>query len=140
MEREGKPAVVFIRMSPQLRDGLRVAADDAGCSLNAFVVQVLAAAAGDPSRFRPTRSFDEVAAPEVERDGRGFPLAGRARMLHIGARCNFIEVTTSEVGHSEMVRLVRKYDVEDPGYFVEWERLRTIEREARIREGRRGVV
>jgi hypothetical protein len=34
-------------MTPQLRDGLRDAADQAGTSLNAFAVQVLAAAAGD---------------------------------------------------------------------------------------------
>jgi hypothetical protein len=140
MDREAKPAVVFVRMSPQLRDGLRVAADDAGCSLNAFVVQVLAAAAGDPSRFRTSRTFDAGAETDIERDWRGFPLTGRARMLHISARCNFIDVTTSEVGFSEMVRLVRSYDAEDPGYFVEWQRLRTIEREARIREGRRAAA
>ena len=25
-----------------------------------------------------------------------------------------------KVGSAEMVRLVKKYDAEDPGYFVEW--------------------
>jgi hypothetical protein len=29
-------------------------------------------------------------------------------------------VTELEVASAEMVRLVKKYDAEDPGYFVEW--------------------
>ena len=36
------------------------------------------------------------------------------------------------VGSSEMVRLVKHYDADDPGYFVEWLRQRTAERQGQI--------
>jgi hypothetical protein len=140
MDREAKPAVVFIRMSPQLRDGLRVAAGDARCSLNAFVVQVLAAAAGDPSRFRVPRAHDEAAEPELERDALGYPLDRRARGDHIAARTDYIAAMCAEMTDAEVVVIVKKHDAEDPGYFVEWARLRRVEHAAREREGHRGAA
>jgi hypothetical protein len=36
-----------------------------------------------------------------------------------------------ELGAEEMVALVKRFDAEEPGYFVEWQRLRKAEREAR---------
>ena len=39
-------------MSSSLRDALHSAAAAAGCSLNGYALQILAAAAGDPARFR----------------------------------------------------------------------------------------
>jgi hypothetical protein len=140
MDRETKRAVVFIRMSPQLRDGLRVAADDAGCSLNAFVVQVLSAAAGDPSRFRAPRANDEAAEPELERDALGYPLDRKARGEHIAARTDYIAAMCREMTSGEAVVVVKKHDAEDPGYFVEWARLRRIEHAAREREDRPGAA
>jgi hypothetical protein len=47
MTDEPRPASLHLRMAPHLREALRDAARAAGCSLNAFAVQVLAAAAGD---------------------------------------------------------------------------------------------
>jgi hypothetical protein len=41
-----KPAVVYVRMAPALRDALRDHADACGLSLNAFAVHALAAASG----------------------------------------------------------------------------------------------
>ena len=71
--RDSRPAVVFLRMSPQLREGLREAADRAGCSLNAFAVQILATAAGDPARFRARspHEVEEIVGSGVERDALG---------------------------------------------------------------------
>lgn len=143
MARDTRPAVVFLRMSPQLRDGLRDAADDAGCSLNAYAVQVLAAAAGDPGRFRLSGTHEESKSPDVndlERDALGYPLERKARWEHSIARNEFIATMDAELGPEEMVALVKRFDAEEPGYFVEWRRLRTAEREARESEGRRGAA
>jgi hypothetical protein len=130
-------------MSPQLRDGLREAATAAGCSLNAFAVQVLAAAAGDPARFRPSGPHEEPESPDVnelERDALGYPLERIARAQHSGARNDFIGTMGNELGPDEMVALVKRFDAEEPGYFVEWQRIRNAERAAREFEGRRGAA
>jgi hypothetical protein len=143
MARDPRPAVVFLRMSPQLRDGLRDAADDAGCSLNAFAVQVLAAAAGDPGRFRGTGSREASESSDVdelERDALGYPLRWKERWEHSGARNEFIGTMETELGVEEMVALVKKLDAENPGYFVEWYRLRKAEREVRESGDRRGAA
>ena len=143
MARDPRPAVVFLRMSPQLRDGLRDAADDAGCSLNAFAVQVLAAAAGDPGRFRVSQSQEASEAPDVdelERDALGYPLRSRERWAHAGARSEFIGTMETELGAEEMVALVKRLDAENPGYFVEWYQLRKAEREVRESGDRRGAA
>jgi HicB family len=49
-----KPAVVYVRMAPALRDALREHAESSGLSLNAFVVHALAAASG-PEFLRHVR-------------------------------------------------------------------------------------
>ncbi len=46
---------VTLRMAPQLHAALRASALDAGCSLNSFALQVLAAAAGDRAEFRAVK-------------------------------------------------------------------------------------
>ncbi|MDP9332735.1 MAG: hypothetical protein M3Q30_05425 [Actinomycetota bacterium] len=143
MARDPRPAVVFLRMSPQLREGLRNAAADAGCSLNSFSVQVLAAAAGDPVRFRVSGSHEESEAPDVdelERDALGYPLRWKERWAHSGARNEFIGTMGTELGSKEMVALVKRLDAEDPGYFVEWQRLRMAEREVQESGDRRGAA
>ena len=142
MARDPRPAVVFLRMSPQLREGLRQAADRAGCSLNAFAVQILATAAGDPARFRAQSSHEEseTAASEVERDALGYPLEWKQRWRHSIARNEFIGTMGIELGSEEMVARVKRIDAEDPGYFVEWLRLRTDEREAQESADRRGAA
>lgn len=122
-----------MRMAPQLREALRDAADNAGCSMNAFAVQVLAAAAGDPARFRVPKSAKEVAADDIdalddlERDPLGYPLAWHERGEHMAARGEFVAVMDSELGTSEMVALVKHLDREDPAHFVRWMRIRRAE-------------
>ena len=121
MARDPKPAVVFLRMSPQLREGLRAAANEAGCSLNAFAVQVLAAAAGDPARFRQLiESAGPAAAPEIERDARGYPLDWKHRWDHICSRQEYSLRTDVHVSGDE----IRRIDREDPGFYVRWARER----------------
>jgi hypothetical protein len=112
-------------MSPQLREGLRAAADGAGLSVNAYAVQVLAAAAGDPARFRaPVPEAEAVDLRTLERDALGFPLRSKERREHSSARSVFMDAMMSEAP-DEWFALVKKYDSEDPGYYVEWMRRRT---------------
>src|SRR4029079_9892789 len=91
MKRPGS-AQVTLRMSPQLRDALRASALDAGCSLNAFAIQVLASAAGHRARFRgtaetgPTAEETRVELRELRRNDQGFPLEHKARYEHLHAR------------------------------------------------------
>ena len=101
---------MHLRMSPQLRESLRAAASDAGCSLNAFAVQVLSAAAGDAARFR---SVDDASArKEAARPTQRW----RSRF----ARNEFMKRMAEEMGSSAMFGLVRRLDADDPGYFLEW--------------------
>ena len=77
--------------------------------MNAFAVQVLAAAAGDPGRFRLSGSGGESESPDVnelERDALGYPLERIARAQHSGARNEFIGTMDVELGSEEMVALV----------------------------------
>ena len=97
-------------MSPQLRESLRDAANDAGCSLNAFAVQVLSAAAGDAARFR------SVAEAEVRAEAVRPKQEWKSRM----ARNDFMRVKGEEMGSVAMAELVRRLDAENPGYFLEW--------------------
>jgi HicB family len=122
MPRDRRPAALLLRMAPQLRDGLRAAAAEAGCSVNAFAVQVLAAAAGDPSRFRGAAPADgsEEQVRELERDELGYPIDRRARQLHIAARSAFLSSLEGTMPASEWVPIVKRYDAEDPAHFVEW--------------------
>jgi hypothetical protein len=128
MRTEHQAAVVYLRMTPQLRDALRDAADHAGTSLNAYAVQVLAAAAGDPSRFRATvdRSVTSDEA-EIKRDGRGFPLNEHEERRHRLARSDFIGLMGMELGSKAMFALVTRLDAEDPGHNVRWQRERQAE-------------
>jgi hypothetical protein len=117
-------------MSPQLREALRAAAAKAGCSVNAYAVQVLAAAAGDPARFRaPVMEPEETDVRDLERDALGFPLRSKERRHHSAARSEFMDAIMNQAP-DEWVGLVRKYDAEDPGYYVEWQRRRRAEQQA----------
>jgi len=100
-------------MAPQLRDALRRAADNAGVSMNAYAVQVLATAAGDPACFRAT--VDER-PPEISRPAR--------ERLRRAARQEFMEATAAEIGWAEAGPLLRRYDAEDPDYFLAWKERR----------------
>jgi hypothetical protein len=101
---------MHLRMSPQLRESLRAAASEAGCSLNAFAVQVLSAAAGDAARFR---SVDDS---NVRQEAARPPQKWRSRL----ARNDFIRVKGRETGWVGLTALVHRLDTEDPGYFLEW--------------------
>ena len=70
----------------------------------------------------------------------GYPLERIARAQHSGARNDFIGTMGNELGPDEMVALVKRFDAEEPGYFVEWQRIRNAERAAREFEGRRGAA
>ena len=122
MARQHRPASVLLRMSPQLREGLRAAAEGAGLSVNAYAVQVLAAAAGDPARFRaPVPEPEEIDVRTLERDATGYPLAWRERWAHSEARSAFMD-SVMRRPDDEWTALIRKYDREDPGFYVEWYR------------------
>ena len=106
--------------------------------MNAFAVQILAAAAGDPSRFRDPPDTAPVDS-EIKRDALGYPLEWAARWQHAGARSEYIGVMdASDVPSAEWVPLVKKYDAEDPGFYVEWLRLRQTVHEGRGSGDRRG--
>lgn len=90
--------------------------------MNAFAVQVLAAAAGDPARFRaPVPEPKEPDVRDLQRDALGYPLTWRERAEHMSARSAFMDSVMSRPT-DEWVALIRKYDAEDPGYYVEWHR------------------
>ena len=76
-------------MSRSLRDALHSAAAAAGCSLNAYALQILAAAAGDPARFRSAAAGATGGPRDLVRDERGVPLQLEARGRHIVARSAF---------------------------------------------------
>ena len=124
METRARPAIVTLRMSRSLRDSLHSAAAAAGCSLNGYALQILAAAAGDAARFRIV-AVDATDEPrDLARDERGFPLQLKARSLHIVARSAFFEAMAAESDAVTADRFVREHDHEDPAFFVEWYRSR----------------
>ena len=105
-------------MSPQLCDALRHAADQAGCSMNSYAVQVLAAASGDPACFRAS-----VDAPDPARPNQQWRLRA--------ARNDFIRIMSMmsmEIGAGKALVLVNEYDTANPGYYLEWQQQRDAER------------
>lgn len=126
-----KPARLNLRLSPQLLDGLRAAAAEAGCSLNAFAVQVLAAAAGHAARFRgiagaqATPEEQRVDRRDIPRDYRGYPVTPTARFEHIGARDAFIQAMEKEMPFSDVMKMVAELDENDPGHYVDWKQARS---------------
>jgi hypothetical protein len=116
MPNNERAAVVHLRMSPQLRDALRRAALNAGCSMNAYAVQVLATAAGDPACFRAN-----VDAPhESPRPAQTW--------RHKAARESFMFTMAEQIGFTAANALVKKYDAEDPGFYIPWWERRAAER------------
>ncbi len=112
-------------MSPQLKQGLKDAAAFAGCSLNAYVVQVLAAAAGHRVRFRgdaETGPTEEEAHDELrtlDRSPRGVPIDWNERTRHRDAyRDWFLAAQQARVG--PLGRVVAHIERECPWHFVEW--------------------
>ena len=124
METRARPAIVTLRMSRSLRDSLHSAAAAAGCSLNGYALQILAAAAGDAARFRSAAADATDEPRDLARDERGVPLQLKARGLHIVARSAFLEATMAESDAVTADRLVRQHELEDPAFFVEWYRSR----------------
>jgi hypothetical protein len=106
-------------MAPHLREALRDAARAAGCSLNAFAVQVLAAAAGDAARFRSLH----------EPDARPALAPARQTWRLRAARNEFIGTMGIEIGSLARSALMRRLDAEDPEYYLEWQRARATGRE-----------
>jgi hypothetical protein len=129
MPRNPKSAVVAVRMAPSLREGLKQAADDEGCSLNAYIVQVLAAAAGHRARFRgsaetgpePGEQRDELR--ELPRKNGGNPVDWTEYHRHIGARETFRDAATREHGLMITVRMMLFADFNCPWHYVQWKEL-----------------
>jgi hypothetical protein len=96
MTNRARPAIVTLRMSRSLRDALHDAACAEGCSLNGY-----------------------------DRDERGVPLRPKARSEHLAARQAFFEAMAAEDGVAAADRLVRRHELEDPAFFVEWSRRRS---------------
>jgi hypothetical protein len=124
MQTRPRPAIVTLRMSRPLRDALHSAAAASGCSLNGYALQILAAAAGDPARFRNVAAYATDEPRDLARDERGFPLQLAARSLHIAARSAFFEAMAVESDAITADRLVQERDLEDPAFFVGWYRSR----------------
>jgi hypothetical protein len=122
-------------MAPEVRESLRAAAHDAGCSMNAYAVQILAAASGDPARFRGGTARASGTG-EIERDDAGIPLDWKLRWAHSTARNEFIAAMDQQLPAVEVSALVKELDARNPGYFVEWRRLRRAEEAARDRANR----
>ena len=124
MDTRARPAIVTLRMSRSLRDSLHSAAAAAGCSLNGYALQILAAAAGDAARFRSAAADATDELRDLARDERGVPLQLKARGQHIVARSAFFEAMAAEFDAVTADRLVREHELEDPAFFVEWYRSR----------------
>lgn len=126
MARTKKPVNVFLRMSAQLRDGLKAAAEDAGLSLNAYAVQVLASAAGDPARFRVPSAEEKQAVDDphglrsLDRDERGYPLSFGARYTHSACRQHYGLHTLELVADGHHWPLIKWIDENAPWHYVEW--------------------
>ena len=116
-------------MSPPLRDGLKESAAAAGCSLNAYIVQVLAASAGHRARFRGTVETGPTAEEHLddlrslERNEFGYPLDWKERWRHTGARQAWVFAMEKRTDFSAAMALVRRIDAECPWHYVEWEEL-----------------
>ena len=56
----------------------------------------------------------------------GYPFEWRPRAEHVNARSHFIAEMNvqTEMSKDDWHTLIKKYDAEDPGYFVEWWQLR----------------
>jgi len=107
-------------MSRSLRDALHSAAAADGCSLNAYALQVLASAAGDAARFRSGTITVGDEPRDIARGERGIPLKPKDRGEHLRARQEYFEAMAAESGAVAADRLVRQYEADDPGFFVEW--------------------
>ena len=83
---------------------------------------------------------EQPGVDELERDALGYPLRRKERWAHVGARSDFIGAMETELGPNEMVALVKRLDAEDPGYFVEWQRIRMAEREVQGYGDHRGAA
>ena len=129
MARNPKSAVVAVRMAPSLRDGLKQAADDEGCSLNAYVVQVLAAAAGHRARFRGTVEAGPTAVEQQDdlrtlpRGNSGMPVDWTEKDRHRNARGSFQTVAMSEHEQTVVVEMILFADFNCPWHYVEWKEL-----------------
>ena len=116
-------------MSPALKEGLREAAAAAGCSINAYIVQVVAAAAGHRARFRgtaetgpaPDERLDELRA--LPRNDQGFPISFKERDQHRWARKAWVDMIEKRFDFGTAMRGVRHADFNCPWFYVEWEQL-----------------
>src|SRR3954470_7277032 len=130
MPRNPNAAVLSVRMSPELREGLRAAAAASGCSVNAYCVQVLAASAGHRTRFRgsaesgPTEAEQRDDVRALDRNRRGVPQIWREKDRHIAARNLFIErLQRDGFNISQVMRAVEYVDPTCPWHYVEWAEL-----------------
>ncbi len=113
-------------MSPPLRDGLKESAAAAGCSLNAYIVQVLAASAGHRARFRGTVETGPTVEEQVsdvrslDRNSYGYPYDWKQRWRHTGARQAWVTAVEQRMDFSSVMALVRQIDAVCPWHYVEW--------------------
>ena len=130
MTRATSPAVLYLRISPALRDGLRAASDEAGLSLNAYAAQVLAAAAGHKAAFRDAAVPTEIAEAEqtaglrdLRRKPDGYPIAFRERDRHVAALHAWVETLRKTMNFADLMKLKYRIDIECPWFYVEWREL-----------------
>jgi len=127
MPRNPKPAVLTLRMAPQLRESLHAAAHEAGCSLNQYATQVLATVGGNIAAFRtrvsaaagPENAVEKIARLlDRDRNTKHEPSFLSGRELHRIARREYL--ASKPLPDNEMSPHVRRLDVEDPNFYIRW--------------------
>ena len=127
---------VTLRMSPQLHAALAASALDAGCSLNSFAIQVLAAAAGHRARFRAIGQHESTAEEtrvelrELPRRTDGVPRERPHQYEHLVARDKWLKAQLAHMTSFDAMTARARHDREDPWFFVEWENSRKSEGQA----------
>ncbi len=124
-----KPAVIYLRVAPQLREALRRAAETAGVSVNAYSVQVLAAALGlqlqavNLEELAGANVVDILASvPLSTEDHRRATRLAEAELRR--ARARFLEHFWKEPGFGKRQRSMSDAD------FLEWFRREELPFEA----------
>jgi hypothetical protein len=113
-------------MSPALKSALQDSAVAAGCSLNAYAVQVLAASAGHRARFRgtaesgPTEEEQRSDLRHLPRRPGGIPESLKERSRHNAAERDFVRAAREALPSPVAHRLVMRIEKEVPWHFVEW--------------------
>ena len=131
MATNARAVVVYLRMAPQLREGLRDAANVGGFLLKRVFacrcsppLRAIVRAFGGTAETGPTpdEELHELRAPRVA-NANGHPEDWKERDRHVGARHKFVELLQKDFDFSDIMKLVYFIDAECPWHYVEWAEL-----------------